>query len=41
LIAATLLTANARLWTSDKRLRGVAQDLGLLATPPFDETALR
>jgi len=41
LLAATRLTANALLWTSDKRLHGVADELGLAATPPFDETALR
>lgn len=28
LLAATLLTANARLWSSDKRLAAVALDLG-------------
>jgi predicted nucleic acid-binding protein len=41
LLAATLLTANARFWTSDRRLRVVAESLGLAATPPFDETASR
>ena len=29
LLAATLLTAPARLWTRDRRLRGVADSLGL------------
>ena len=41
LIAAARLTANALLWTRDKRLHGVADELGLAATPPFGEAALR
>jgi hypothetical protein len=39
LIAATRLTANALLWTTDKRLHGVAIELGLAARPPFGTAA--
>ena len=31
LVAATLLTGDARLWTSDRRLASVAADLGIAA----------
>lgn len=34
LLAAVQLTAGARLWTNDKRLRGVAVGLGLAMTRP-------
>jgi hypothetical protein len=34
LLAATRLTAGARLWTRDKRLMAVAADLGLAFAPP-------
>jgi len=40
LLAAARLTEAASLWTSDKRLHGVADELGLAATPPFDQTAM-
>jgi predicted nucleic acid-binding protein len=40
LLAATGLTEAASLWTSDKRLHGVAAALGLAATPPFDQRAM-
>jgi predicted nucleic acid-binding protein len=33
LLAATKLTPGARLWTKDKRLRSVAEELGLAAEP--------
>lgn len=33
LLAATKLTAGTRLWTKDKRLRSVAEELGLAAEP--------
>jgi predicted nucleic acid-binding protein len=33
LLAATMLTADAALWTRDKRLRAAAQRLGLAYTP--------
>ena len=35
LLAAARLTAEASLWTRDKRLHDVADALGLAATPPF------
>jgi predicted nucleic acid-binding protein len=34
LLAAVKLTGGAELWTSDKRLHGVAVQLGLALTPP-------
>ena len=34
LLAAVQLTAGATLWTTDKRLHGVAVELGLVMTPP-------
>lgn len=34
LLAATLLSAPARLWTLDRRLHALAEDLGLALTPP-------
>jgi predicted nucleic acid-binding protein len=34
LLAAVKLTAGAKLWTSDKRLHGVAVQMGLALTPP-------
>ncbi len=34
LLAAVKLTAGAELWTNDKRLQGVAVQLGLALTPP-------
>ena len=34
LLAAVLLTAGARLWTRDRRLKGAADHLGLAITPP-------
>lgn len=34
LLAATLLSAPARLWTLDRRLHVLAEDLGLALTPP-------
>jgi predicted nucleic acid-binding protein len=34
LLAATLLTPGTKLWTRDRRLRGVAEDLGLAAAMP-------
>lgn len=34
LLAAVQLTAGAELWTRDKRLHGVAVELGLAKTPP-------
>lgn len=34
LLAATLLTPGTKLWTRDRRLRGVAADLGLAAAMP-------
>lgn len=40
LLAATRLTGSAKLWTSDKRLHGVADELGLAATPPFGQSAM-
>jgi predicted nucleic acid-binding protein len=40
LLAAARLTADASLWTSDKRLHGVADALGLAAAPPFDRGVL-
>lgn len=36
LLAAVRLTAGARLWTSDRRLRGVAEELGLAMPEPRD-----
>lgn len=36
LLAAARLTDAASLWTNDKRLYGVAGELGLAVTPPFD-----
>ncbi|MDE2464068.1 MAG: type II toxin-antitoxin system VapC family toxin [Alphaproteobacteria bacterium] len=36
LLAAARLTDAASLWTNDKRLHRVADDLGLAVTPPFD-----
>lgn len=33
LLASVRLSGDARLWTRDQRLAGVAQDLGLLAMP--------
>ncbi len=35
LLASTMLTADARLWTRDKRLAATAADLGLAATAPM------
>jgi predicted nucleic acid-binding protein len=40
LLAAALLTDVALLWTNDRRLFGVADELGLAATPPFDRNAV-
>lgn len=40
LLAAARLTEAASLWTSDRRLQGVADELGLAATPPFDHRAM-
>jgi predicted nucleic acid-binding protein len=40
LLAAARLTAAASLWTNDKRLHSVADELGLAATPPFDHRAM-
>jgi len=34
LLAAAKLTAGAELWTNDKRLHGIAVQLGLALTPP-------
>ena len=34
LLAAVRLTAGARLWTSDRKLRGVAEELGLAMLEP-------
>lgn len=34
LIASTLITPSTQLWTRDKRLRGVAEDIGILANLP-------
>jgi hypothetical protein len=34
LLAAVRLTVGASLWTRDKRLHGVAVQLGLATTPP-------
>jgi hypothetical protein len=34
LLAAVRLTAGASLWTRDKRLRGIAFELGMADTPP-------
>ncbi len=34
LLAAVKLTAGAELWTNDKRLHGVAVQMGLALTPP-------
>ncbi|HVH74863.1 MAG TPA: PIN domain-containing protein [Stellaceae bacterium] len=34
LLAAVRLTADARLWTSDRKLRGVAEELGLAMPEP-------
>ena len=34
LLAAARLRAGAELWTRDKRLHGIAVQLGLAATPP-------
>jgi len=39
LLAAVRLTAGAELWTRDKRLLGVAVQLGLAVTPPRDSTS--
>jgi predicted nucleic acid-binding protein len=39
LLAAARLTEAASLWTSDKRLHSVADELGLAAVPPFDDRA--
>jgi hypothetical protein len=33
LLAAVRLTADAKLWTNDRRLRGVADELGLAMAP--------
>jgi predicted nucleic acid-binding protein len=40
LLAAARLSEAASLWTSDKRLHGIADALGLAATPPFDHRAM-
>jgi predicted nucleic acid-binding protein len=40
LLASACLTEAALLWTGDKRLRGVAAELGLAARPPFDQRAM-
>lgn len=36
LLAATALTPDTRLWTADRRLRAVAQELGLAAVSAMD-----
>jgi hypothetical protein len=33
LLAAVRLTAGAKLWTNDRRLQGVAEELGLAMAP--------
>jgi predicted nucleic acid-binding protein len=40
LLAAVRLTEAAWLWTIDKRLDSVADELGLAVTPPFDHRAM-
>ncbi|MDE3174937.1 MAG: type II toxin-antitoxin system VapC family toxin [Pseudomonadota bacterium] len=40
LLTAASLTANARLWTNDRKLAAVAADLGLAASPPFPPQSL-
>jgi hypothetical protein len=40
LLAAASVTANAFLWTNDRKLGAVASDLGLAASPPFPAQTL-
>jgi len=40
LLVAARLTEAASLWTSDRRLHSIADELSLAATPPFDYRAL-